>query len=316
MSSPFRPGRRPGFTLVELLVVIAIIGILVALLMPAVQAAREAGRRVQCSNHMRQLTLAMHNFHDINRKLPIGSQGRDKTDPNWAYTGVKPRVPLMAFLMAHIEDTATAGQYNTNANYSAAPNATLILTHFVIFDCPSDTNDRIGHPTQKDLKGNFAVNWGSWNFWQQGGPTNGVAPLNLGDTLGRAPFFLDFGAKFADIADGTSNTLCWSEVLQTPWVQNAGQAFVDRRGRHWNDDTFCYQFSTRLQPNSPKGDYGYCDLTNARYPCDPASRRIVAELGCSEKLDFRHSAGRIAVGRSATHALVIVATGLRLPQAA
>jgi prepilin-type processing-associated H-X9-DG protein len=220
---------------------------------------------------MRQLSLAMHNCHDANGRLPIGSQGRDKADPNWGYTGVKPRVPMMAYLMAYIEQTAIAGQYNTNASYSAAPNATLILTHFPIFDCTSDVRDKLGHPTQKDLKGNYAVNWGSWNFWQQGGPTNGVAPFNLGDEVGRAPFFLEFGARFAQITDGTSNTLCWSEVLQTPWVQNAGQAFVDRRGRQWNDDTFCYQFSTRLPPNSPKGDYGYCDLTNSKYPCDPAS---------------------------------------------
>jgi prepilin-type N-terminal cleavage/methylation domain-containing protein len=272
---------RRGFTLVELLVVIAIIGVLVALLLPAVQAARESSRRTQCQNQMRQLTIAMHNFHDVNNRLPIGAQGRNMRDPNWAYFGAnhpefKPRVPMMAYLMAYIEQTAIAGQYNLNANYGTQPNATLIKTRFPIFNCPSDVRDKTGHPTTFDLKGNYAVNWGSWTYREQGGPLNGVAPLNLGDEVGRAPFYQDFGARFAQINDGTSNTLMWSEVLQTPWVQNAGQAFVDRRGRIWNDDTFCYQCSTRLTPNSIKGDFGYCDLTNPKYPCDPTSSGLTS----------------------------------------
>jgi len=150
---------RGGFTLVELLVVIAIIGVLVALLLPAVQAAREASRRTQCTNQMRQFTLACHNFHDVNGRLPIGSQGRDPTDPSWAYPAAtaatwKPRTPIMPYLMAYIEQTAIAGQWDWTKTYSQAPNATLITTHFPVFDCPSDVRDKQGHPTGKDLKSN------------------------------------------------------------------------------------------------------------------------------------------------------------------
>jgi prepilin-type N-terminal cleavage/methylation domain-containing protein len=152
---------RCGFTLVELLVVIAIIGVLVALLLPAVQSAREASRRTQCANQMRQLTLACHNFHDVKGKLPVGSQGRDPTNPDWAYPAAtapqwKARTPLVPQIMAYIEQMAVAGQWDWTKPYSQAPNLTLMQTHFPIFDCPSDTRDKLGHPSTKDLKGNMS----------------------------------------------------------------------------------------------------------------------------------------------------------------
>src|SRR5437879_5159245 len=136
---------RRAFTLIELLVVIAIIAVLIGLLLPAVQKVREAASRMKCQNNLKQLTLACHTYHDVFQQLPIGSQGRDINDKDWAYNGTKPRVPLMARLMAYIEQNAFAAQYNLNANYSAGANLALIQNRYPIFDCPSDPPDTVGH---------------------------------------------------------------------------------------------------------------------------------------------------------------------------
>src|SRR6266852_5781472 len=192
MIHPPRLGRV-AFTLIELLVVIAIIAVLVGLLLPAVQKVCEAGNRMKCQNHLKQFTLACHSYHDANLRFPIGSQGRNSKDPDWAYPSgpnAKPRTPFIARLMPYIEQTAFAAKYDFTKNFNSPPNTLIITTRFPTFDCPSDTPQTAGHPVTGDLKSNYGVNWGSWSFRQQGGPTNGVFPLNYGDQKGRAPFFL------------------------------------------------------------------------------------------------------------------------------
>ena len=158
---------KGGFTLVELLVVIAIIGVLVALLLPAVQAAREAARRTQCTNHMRQWAIAMHNHHDTYGKLPYGA-GNNK------------RTVWVNFLWQFVEQQNLADSYDFTKHFYEVPNtiqsslSSPVGKKLVIYYCPSD---RIGavqtSPTDTywRAKGNYQVNWGDVTQ-----PLSGTAP--------------------------------------------------------------------------------------------------------------------------------------------
>ncbi len=257
--------RLVGFTLVELLVVIAIIGVLVGLLLPAVQAAREAARRMQCTNNLKQLGLAIHNHESSYKRFPVGTQGRALPSGNYPSTNAKPRTPFIPHVLPFIEQGNTHSIYDQKVDFNAAVNERARSQKLPFMQCPSDQTNEPWTPTL-DFKGNYGVNWGRWNFIDQGGPATNPAPLNVTHSGGKAPFYIDFGAKFGDISDGTSNTLCMMEMLQPP-RDHSGQ-LTDRRGRIWNDDTACYQISTRIGPNSKSPDFGQCINAPAQgWPC-------------------------------------------------
>src|SRR4026208_1947602 len=138
-----RRNLRPlGFTLVELLVVIAIIGVLVSLLLPAVQMARESARRMKCSNQMKQFGIAMHNYVDIHQSFPIGHMFRGIFDgnPNDAQGGSG--FGWGSAILPYIEQNALYSQFNFSlpitTNTSTTPNLIIAQTHLPIFACPSD----------------------------------------------------------------------------------------------------------------------------------------------------------------------------------
>jgi prepilin-type N-terminal cleavage/methylation domain-containing protein len=143
-----------GFTLVELLVVIAIIGVLVALLLPAIQAAREASRRSQCSNQVKQLSLSLHNYHDTHRLLPPGTQTRtpvNYTASNWCsnWPASDSRASWTILILPFVEKTSQQGLFDFNLAFTSTsnePGASINDVQFRAtnshYQCPSDVNSR------------------------------------------------------------------------------------------------------------------------------------------------------------------------------
>ena len=123
------PCRRRGFTLIELLVVIAIIGILIGLLLPAVQKVREAANRVRCANNLKQIALAVHGYHDTHGAMPVNSgTSLALADTNWSW---------LARILPHIEQDALYRQANIPTNTLAASSA-QIEVQIKTYLCPSD----------------------------------------------------------------------------------------------------------------------------------------------------------------------------------
>jgi prepilin-type N-terminal cleavage/methylation domain-containing protein/prepilin-type processing-associated H-X9-DG protein len=181
--------RRSAFTLIELLVVIAIIAILIALLVPAVQKVREAASRAQCSNNLKQIGLALHNYHDTKKSFPPGS------NPN-GFTAV-------SLILPYLEQAAVYNQINFGVAATDVSNAGPTGITIPILWCPSDTTN--GTPAGQGGNNYFANYGTSINFFQphfgSATPANGV--FGLRDSK---------GVRITDIKDGSSNTAAFSEL--------------------------------------------------------------------------------------------------------
>jgi prepilin-type N-terminal cleavage/methylation domain-containing protein/prepilin-type processing-associated H-X9-DG protein len=213
---PTKNPARSGFTLVELLVVVAIIGILVGLLLPAVQQAREAARRVQCFNNLKQIGLAIHNYESSLRTLPPGRMVNVLPTDNLtasangnATTGSGNCFSAYAFLLPQLEQSAIYNQVNFNSGPDTAANNDMSITQPPVFLCPSDTGVRslaqgVG----------FA---GVTNYVLNTGTTFPVSTRNPAGIQVTGVFFENSRVRFADITDGSSQTVCISEqILSDP----------------------------------------------------------------------------------------------------
>jgi len=262
--SPERHCRRSGLTLLELLVVIAIIGILVALVVPAIQKVRDSVARTECANNLKQWGLAMHRSHDNYHALPAAA----------CHT---PRQTWAPFLWAYIEQDALARAYNFRSDLSLAPDVVLYSTDGVLaaqsplYFCPSD---RPGAYWKDDQwwrsRGNYVVNWGAnTRPWSSPVPPTVHAPFGFWDYLEENPQ----RTLLTQFADGTSNTMLMSEIIMARGDTNnrTGQGPpYDVRGDFLNDDArFANTMFMTINPPNGDADCNACLPSPDSYPGMP-----------------------------------------------
>lgn len=190
--------RRAGFTLIELLVVIAIIAVLIALLLPAVQQAREAARRTQCKNNLKQIGLAMHNYHDVLQTFPPGRIVNYVSGQGHCFSAY-------AHLLPYFDQGPLYAQISFTANPDDAGNANAVPTSMILpgLQCPSDL--------QVVLQAGF----GTHNYPMNTGTTFPVSLKNPQGTPITGIFFENSRIRIADITDGTSHTVCFCETVKS-----------------------------------------------------------------------------------------------------
>ncbi|RIK77041.1 MAG: prepilin-type cleavage/methylation domain-containing protein [Planctomycetota bacterium] len=263
-----RRRRGRGFTLVELLVVIAIIGVLVALLLPAVQAAREAARRSQCTNNLKQIGLANQNYLAAKKTYPCGSRADDEMNRTIVHQWTVYLMPYLELSAMHVAYNWKVGDRGPNF---AAVNGPLFKTPIKVFQCPSDTPGFVKDWgwAHSNYVGCFGAD-GTWldfdnRYSDQFNSKNPVTNPAI-ESKKQALFNFNIERSAKHVIDGTSNTFAFSEVI-------AGlDGELDFRGTWAVDHGVAY--THRLSPNSTQPDrdaYGCGDTKRPEAPCTKAT---------------------------------------------
>lgn len=248
---------RTAFTLIELLVVIAIIAILIALLLPAVQQAREAARRSQCKNNLKQWGLAMHNYADQSKMFPFGAT-------------ITPRHTFVVSLWPQLDQAPLFKQYNFSNPFYLPPNTVtstlngVMGTQLPLYYCPSDRTGLWTADIYWRPRGNYVVSWGNNTRPWTTAPTSNAAFGWSNDNPATPQM-----TKLASFKDGTSSSLLMSEVIMAP-----ADSHWDGRGDFLNDDgSFAnFQFMTINTPNSGI-DVNQCVINAQPTPCVAGANR-------------------------------------------
>jgi prepilin-type N-terminal cleavage/methylation domain-containing protein/prepilin-type processing-associated H-X9-DG protein len=242
---PARARARIAFTLIELLVVVAVIGVLIGLLLPAVQKVREAANRVSCTNNLKQLGIALHNFESTNGHFPSGSPEVFKDQSGY----LSPQVQLLTY----IEQDNTYKKFDLSKGPFDEPNVTAATQKPKIFLCPSDPLQGLD-----SLMGwtNYHVNCGSWvhlRGW------DGAFGPDYATTSNAPPLF---AVRIAEIVDGTSNTAAFSEVAN---------GFGDDGGAPKDKHRDCFEFGATKSTDLSGARAAFLakDWQTARFADDP-----------------------------------------------
>ncbi len=239
-----QPKSRKGFTLIELLVVIAIIAILIALLLPAVQQAREAARRSTCKNNLKQLGLALHNFHDVYKHFPAGAQNNVCPNTNSACTsGYIKGTTWMVFILPQMDQNPVYKRYNFSQSYTSTNNKRVGNIKIPAYYCPSGMNPDnsrgrsangsekvdgiynysthyygvMGPNLRSGTNQNYTFNGKTYRYIVGGSTSNGAYATDgvlqqYKDQTGSIT--TKFYTSFKEILDGTTNVLMVAERSQ------------------------------------------------------------------------------------------------------
>ena len=290
--------RRTGFTLVELLVVIAIIGILVAMLLPAVQAARAAARRMQCTNHLKQIGLGLHNYHSGHNRLPPGAL-HDTLIGDWRLIGNN--LHPLVYILPHLEESELYENADQDSINGAQPDL-ISGSAPSIYKCPSDPfTDRYGGWIDRI---NYNSNFGPdpVRYIQDPECSNVASIGNCTERLRRpGPFYWISRTKLDHFTDGTSKTAVFAEALKGIEQDHRSQWL-------WTVEECTY--THHLTPNSSAGDViralGCTATANAHIPCIPGPWASVGAAGVNMELSIvarsRHPGGvHMLMGDGSVH---------------
>jgi prepilin-type N-terminal cleavage/methylation domain-containing protein len=236
---PSKSPRRAGFTLIELLVVIAIIAILIALLLPAVQAAREAARRTQCRNNLKQLGIAVHNYHDVFRMFPLGASISPQEQKFFA----SGQMMLLSFIeqgnLTHAGAVGGAG-YNYNLPWCGQGSASDAIISSAkasgLWRCPSDTAPPDILPALANGNGALACNYDFCHgvndvtaCFQEAGNTLGIGGAVPIPAKERGAFGVNINTRTRDITDGLSQTFAMGEAANGAYTATPKWTVCDGR---------------------------------------------------------------------------------------